>query len=32
MTKARDALSGKRRMLPMVRVERDYRFEGPPAR
>ena len=29
MTKARDALSGKRRMLPMVRVEGDYRFEGP---
>ena len=29
MTKARDALSTKRRMLPMVRIEKDYRFEGP---
>jgi predicted dithiol-disulfide oxidoreductase (DUF899 family) len=29
MTKARDALSTKRRMLPMVRVEKDYKFEGP---
>ena len=29
MTKARDALSTKRRMLPMVRVDKDYRFEGP---
>jgi predicted dithiol-disulfide oxidoreductase (DUF899 family) len=29
MTKARDALSTKRRMLPMVRVEKDYRFDGP---
>jgi predicted dithiol-disulfide oxidoreductase (DUF899 family) len=29
MTKARDALSTKRRMLPMVRVEKDYTFEGP---
>jgi predicted dithiol-disulfide oxidoreductase (DUF899 family) len=29
MTKARDALSSKRRMLPMVRVEKDYIFEGP---
>ena len=29
MTKARDALSAKRRMLPMVRVEKGYRFEGP---
>jgi predicted dithiol-disulfide oxidoreductase (DUF899 family) len=29
MTRARDALSAKRRMLPMVRVEQDYRFEGP---
>jgi predicted dithiol-disulfide oxidoreductase (DUF899 family) len=29
MTRARDALSAKRRMLPMVRVEKDYRFEGP---
>jgi predicted dithiol-disulfide oxidoreductase (DUF899 family) len=29
MTKARDALSTKRRMLPMVRVDKDYTFEGP---
>jgi predicted dithiol-disulfide oxidoreductase (DUF899 family) len=29
MTKARDALSSKRRMLPMVRVDKDYHFEGP---
>lgn len=28
-TRARDALSTKRRELPMVRVEKDYRFEGP---
>ena len=32
MTKARDALSTKRRMLPMVRVDKDYRFEGPTGR
>ena len=29
MTKARDALSTKRRMMPMVRIDKDYRFEGP---
>ena len=29
MTRARDALSTKRRELPMVRVDKDYRFEGP---
>jgi predicted dithiol-disulfide oxidoreductase (DUF899 family) len=29
MTKARDALSTKRRMLPMVRVDKEYHFEGP---
>jgi predicted dithiol-disulfide oxidoreductase (DUF899 family) len=29
MTKARDALSTKRRMLPMVRVTKEYRFDGP---
>lgn len=29
MTKARDALSAKRRMLPMVRVAKEYKFEGP---
>jgi predicted dithiol-disulfide oxidoreductase (DUF899 family) len=28
MTRARDALSAKRRMLPMVRAEKDYAFEG----
>ena len=29
MTRARDALSTKRRELPMVRIDKDYRFEGP---
>jgi predicted dithiol-disulfide oxidoreductase (DUF899 family) len=29
LTRRRDALSAQRRRLPMVRVERDYRFEGP---
>ncbi len=29
MTRARDALSTKRRELPMVQVEKDYVFEGP---
>jgi predicted dithiol-disulfide oxidoreductase (DUF899 family) len=29
MTKARDALNVKRRELPMVRVGKDYVFEGP---
>ncbi len=29
MTKARDALSTKRRILPMVRVDKDYTFDGP---
>ncbi|WP_426574407.1 DUF899 domain-containing protein [Aquihabitans sp. McL0605] len=29
MTRARDALNTKRRELPMVRIEKDYRFEGP---
>jgi predicted dithiol-disulfide oxidoreductase (DUF899 family) len=28
LTRARDALSARRRELPMVRVEKDYRFEG----
>jgi len=28
-TRHRDALSTERRMLPMVRVEKDYVFEGP---
>lgn len=29
LTKQRDALNTKRRELPMVEVETDYRFEGP---
>src|SRR6478672_636030 len=29
MTRARDELSTKRRMLPMVRVAKDYTFHGP---
>ena len=29
MTKARDALNTKRRMLPMVRVDKEYQFDGP---
>src|SRR6476646_5900999 len=29
MTRARDLLSTKRRELPMVRIEKDYRFDGP---
>jgi predicted dithiol-disulfide oxidoreductase (DUF899 family) len=29
MTRARDALSSRRRELPMVRVEQDHRFDGP---
>jgi predicted dithiol-disulfide oxidoreductase (DUF899 family) len=29
MTRARDALSAKRRELPMVRIAKDYRFTGP---
>jgi predicted dithiol-disulfide oxidoreductase (DUF899 family) len=29
MTRARDALNTKRRELPMVAVEKEYRFEGP---
>jgi predicted dithiol-disulfide oxidoreductase (DUF899 family) len=29
MTRARDALSSKRRVLPMVRVEKDYAFQAP---
>ena len=28
-TRARDALAAERRRLPMVRIERDYAFEGP---
>lgn len=29
LTQARDALSAQRRWLPMVLVEKDYRFGGP---
>ena len=28
-TKARDALSAERRRLPMVRIEKQYVFDGP---
>jgi predicted dithiol-disulfide oxidoreductase (DUF899 family) len=28
-TKARDALNAERRRLPMVRIEKDYTFDGP---
>ena len=29
LTRKRDALSTARRELPMVKIEKDYRFEGP---
>ena len=29
MTRARDALNVKRRELPMVKIDKDYAFEGP---
>jgi predicted dithiol-disulfide oxidoreductase (DUF899 family) len=29
LTRQRDALAAERRRLPMVRVDKDYRFEGP---
>ena len=29
LTRARDALSAERRHLPMVEIDKDYRFEGP---
>lgn len=29
LTKRRDALNTKRRMLPMVEIDKDYTFEGP---
>jgi predicted dithiol-disulfide oxidoreductase (DUF899 family) len=32
MTRARDALSTERRELPMVKIEKDYAFEGPGGR
>ena len=28
-TRARDALAAERRRLPMVRIQKDYVFEGP---
>ena len=32
MTRQRDALNAERRRLPMVRIEKDYVFEGPSGR
>jgi predicted dithiol-disulfide oxidoreductase (DUF899 family) len=32
LTRARDALAADRRRLPMVRVEKDYMFDGPEGR
>jgi predicted dithiol-disulfide oxidoreductase (DUF899 family) len=29
LTRARDALAAERRRLPTVRVQKEYRFEGP---
>src|SRR5262245_36736190 len=29
LTQARDALTAERRRLPMVLIDKDYRFEGP---
>ena len=29
LTRRRDALNAERRRLPMVRIEKDYRFDGP---
>src|SRR5262245_18930655 len=29
LTRARDALNAERRRLPMVKIEKDYVFEGP---
>ena len=29
VTRARDALAAKRRRLPMVRIDKDYLFDGP---
>ena len=28
-TRARDALAAERRKLPMVRIDKDYAFDGP---
>ena len=32
LTRARDAMAAKRRRMPWMAVEKDYRFEGPMAR
>ncbi|MEA2672725.1 MAG: hypothetical protein QOG45_2945 [Chloroflexota bacterium] len=32
LTRARDALNAERRRLPMVRIDKDYAFEGPEGR
>src|SRR5215207_2227291 len=29
LTRLRDELNAERRRLPMVKIEKDYRFEGP---
>src|SRR4029453_17241544 len=29
LTRRRDALNAERRRLPMVKIEKDYRFQGP---
>jgi predicted dithiol-disulfide oxidoreductase (DUF899 family) len=29
LTQRRDALNAERRRLPMIKIEKDYRFEGP---
>jgi predicted dithiol-disulfide oxidoreductase (DUF899 family) len=29
LTRARDAMAAKRRRMPWMAVEKDYRFEGP---
>jgi len=29
LTRQRDALNAERRMLPMVKIEKDYVFDGP---
>ena len=29
LTRQRDALNAERRRLPMVKIEKDYTFEGP---
>jgi predicted dithiol-disulfide oxidoreductase (DUF899 family) len=32
LTRARDAMAAKRRRMPWLAVEKDYRFEGPDGR